>query len=66
MADVRDCRSSVRDQADYLAQRSGTVVGSAVVAILPQRPDTAFALITVLEEKRRLGAGAALYSAVSD
>ncbi len=65
MADVRDFKSSVRDQADYLAQRGGAVVGSAVVAIFPQRPDTAFALITVLEETRRLGAGTALYRAAS-
>ncbi len=66
MVEVRDFKASVRDQADYLALRGGAVVGSAVVAILPQRPDTAFVLITVLEEERRLGVGSALYGAVSE
>jgi mycothiol synthase len=65
LAEVRHFKSRVRDHADYVAVRGGAVVGSAVVAILPQRLDIAFVLITVLEEKRRLGAGMALYGAVS-
>jgi GNAT superfamily N-acetyltransferase len=66
MAEARDFKSSVRGQADYLAVRNGAVVGSALVAIFPQRLDIAFVLLTVLREKRRLGAGTALYRAVSD
>lgn len=66
MAETRHFKSSVRGQADYLAVRDGAVVGSALVAILPQRLDIAFVLVTVLEEKRRCGAGTALFGAVSD
>lgn len=65
MAETREFKSKVRDHADYLVVRGDLVVGSAVVAIFPQRRDVAFALLTVLEEHRRLGAGSALYTAVS-
>lgn len=65
MAEVRSFKSRARDSADFVAVVGGTAVGSAVVAILPQRRDLAFVLTTVLAEKRRLGVGTALYRVVS-
>ena len=65
MAEVHSWRASVRDSADFLALAGGEPVGSAAVAILPQRPDRAFVLSTVLAEQRRRGAGTSLYEAVS-
>ena len=65
MAEVRSFKSRTRDCADFLAVLGGAAVGSAVVAILPQRPDRAFVLSTVLAEKRRLGVGSGLYQVVS-
>ena len=65
MAEVRSFKSGTRASADFLAVLGGAAVGSAVVAILPQRPELAFVLTTVLAEKRRLGAGTALYEVVS-
>ena len=65
MAEVRSFKSRTRDSADFLAVLGGAAVGSSVVAILPQRPDRAFVLTTVLAERRRRGAGTALYGVVS-
>jgi GNAT superfamily N-acetyltransferase len=65
MAEVDSFKSSVREHCDFLAVHDGSAVGSAVAAILPQRSDLAFVLVTVLEDRRRLGAGTALYEAVS-
>ena len=65
MAEVRSFKSRTRDSADFLAVVGGAAVGSAAVAILPQRPDLAFVLTTVLAEKRTLGVGTALYRVVS-
>jgi len=65
MAEVRSFKSRTRDSADFLAVVGGAAVGSAAVAILPQRPDLAFVLTTVLAEKRTLGVGTALYQVVS-
>jgi GNAT superfamily N-acetyltransferase len=61
----RSFRASLRDHVDLLARLEGDVVGSAVGAILPHRPEFVFALVTVLPEGRRRGAGTALYGAVS-
>ena len=65
MAEVRSFKSSTRANADFLVVLGGAAVGSAVVAILPQRLDRAFVLMTVLAARRRLGAGTMLYQAVS-
>ncbi len=63
--DVRSFKTSVRDHVDYLARLDGANVGSAVGAIVPQRTDRVFALITVLAEHRQRGVGTALYRAIS-
>ena len=65
IAEERSYRASLRDYIDLLARFDGHVVGSAVGAILPHRPELVFALVTVLPVGRRRGAGAALYAAVS-
>jgi GNAT superfamily N-acetyltransferase len=65
MAEVRSFKSGTRANADFMAVLGAATVGSAVVAILPHRPDRAFVLTTVLAERRRLGAGTLLYGAVS-
>jgi GNAT superfamily N-acetyltransferase len=65
MDEVRSFKASAREHVDYLARLDGTAVGSAVGAILPHRTDRVFALVTVLIEKRRRGAGSGLYAAVS-
>jgi len=61
----RSYRASLRDHVDLLARLDGHVVGSALGAILPHRPELVFALVTVLPERRRRGAGTALHAAVS-
>jgi mycothiol synthase len=61
----RSFRASLRDYVDLLARIDGDVVGSAVASIQPWRPAVVFALMTVLPERRRRGAGTALYEAVS-
>lgn len=58
-------RAGMRDHVDLLARIDGTVGGSAPGAIQPQRPEVAFALVTVLADLRRRGAGTALYRAIS-
>jgi GNAT superfamily N-acetyltransferase len=65
IAEERSFRASVRDFVDLLARIDGVVGGSAVGAILPHRPELVFALVTVLPEHRRHGAGTALYEAIS-
>jgi GNAT superfamily N-acetyltransferase len=61
----RAYRASMRDHVDLLARIDGAVAASALAAIVPQRPKQVFALVTVLPELRRRGAGTALYEAVS-
>ncbi len=65
MAEAQGFKSGARAHADFTAAIGGAAVGSAVVAILAPRPGVAFVLATVLPERRRLGAGSALYGAVS-
>lgn len=65
IAEERSFRASLRDHVDLLARLDGDVVGSAVGAILPHRPELVFALVTVLPERRRRGGGTALYAAIS-
>jgi GNAT superfamily N-acetyltransferase len=66
MDEVRSFQSAMHDHADFLVEIDGRAAGSAAVAILPQRPTAGFALVTVLADTRRLGAGTALYVAVSE
>jgi GNAT superfamily N-acetyltransferase len=66
LAEVDSFKSSVRDYDDFLARLDGEVAGSAVAAIQPQRGDVGLTLVTVLADKRRQGAGTALYGAVSE
>jgi L-amino acid N-acyltransferase YncA len=66
LAEVDSFKSSARDYADFLARLDGEVAGSAVAAIQPQRGDVVLTLVTVLADKRRQGAGTALYRAVSE
>ena len=61
----RSYREGMRDHIDLLARIDGTVGGCALGAIPPQRPDLVFAVVTVLAELRRRGAGIALYEAIS-
>lgn len=61
----RAYRASLRDHIEVLARIDGIVVGSALGGVEPQRPELVFALVTVLPEHRRAGAGTALYEALS-
>jgi GNAT superfamily N-acetyltransferase len=65
IVEERSYRASLRDYVDLLARVDGEVGGSALGAIQPQWPEFAFALVSVLPERRRQGAGTALYEAVS-
>jgi GNAT superfamily N-acetyltransferase len=65
MDDVRSYLASVTDHVNHLAWLDGTAVGSAVSVIAPQRPERVFAIVTVLADRRRKGAGSALYQAIS-
>jgi GNAT superfamily N-acetyltransferase len=62
----RSYRASLRDYVDLLASIDGEVAGSAIGSIQPQSPDSVFALVSVLPERRRRGVGSALYDAISD
>jgi GNAT superfamily N-acetyltransferase len=61
----RSYRASMRDHLDLLARIDGTVGGTALGVISPQRPEVVFALVSVLTELRHRGVGTALYEAVS-
>lgn len=63
--EVNSFKSGMRDYVDHVARIDGSVAGSAVGAIRPQRPDRVFAIVTVLAEERRHGVGSALYQVVS-
>src|SRR6266566_6311405 len=65
MDEVRSFQASVRDHVNYVARIDGGAVGSAVGAILPQRADRVFTIVTVLAGQRHQGAGSALYAAIS-
>jgi GNAT superfamily N-acetyltransferase len=65
MDEVESFKSSMRAYVDYLALVDGEPIGSAAVGIPPQRPDLAFALVTVLPHHRRRGVGTALYRTIS-
>jgi GNAT superfamily N-acetyltransferase len=61
----RSYRASMHDHLDLLTRIDGTVGGTALGVISPQRPEVVFALVSVLAEFRRRGAGMALYEAIS-
>jgi mycothiol synthase len=63
--EVESFKSAMREYQDQLALVGGEAVGSAVVAISPRRPDIGFVLLTVRADRRRRGAGTALYGALS-
>jgi GNAT superfamily N-acetyltransferase len=65
MDEVASFKESVRDYVDYLARADGAVAGEAVGAIVPQRADRVFTIISVLPRYRGHGAGSALYQAIS-
>lgn len=65
MDEVRHFKSTVISHVDVLARIEGDVVGSGFASIQPQRPEIAVALVTVLAEHRRRGAGTAFYRAIS-
>ena len=63
--EVESFKRSMLAYADHVAVSGEELVGSAAVGITPQRPDVAFALVTVLPGHRGRGVGTALYRAVS-
>lgn len=63
--EVHSFKRSVVECFDLVARVDGEPAGSAVVAILPQRRDLAFLLVTVLSGQRRRGAGTRLYQETS-
>jgi GNAT superfamily N-acetyltransferase len=67
-AEVDSYRSAALDYREYVAYASGGAAGSVAIALEPhQRPGgVATVILTVLADRRRLGAGSALYAAVSD
>jgi mycothiol synthase len=65
-AEVESFKQQCLDYVDFLALEDGTPVGSAAVATRPHRPDVGLALVTVLPEHRRRGAGTGLYGFLSD
>lgn len=65
LPEVHSYKAGLRDNVDLIARVNGSLAGSAVAGIEPQRPDLAKALVTVLEHRRRRGAGTALYEAIS-
>jgi GNAT superfamily N-acetyltransferase len=66
MDEVRHFKAAMVDHADLVAWSGGEPVGSAFVAIMPQRPEPPMVLLTVLPEARGRGIGTTLYEAISD
>jgi GNAT superfamily N-acetyltransferase len=66
MDEVRHFKAAMVDHDDLVAWIDGKPVGSAFVAIMPQRPELPNVLLTVLAEARGRGAGSGLYASVSD
>ena len=65
MDEVDSFKESTLAYGDHLVLLDGEPVGSASIAVMPQRPEVCFALVTVLAQHRRRGAGTSLYREVS-
>ena len=63
MDEIRGFSRSALDYGDYLAHRDGEAVGSLAIALMPSRPKTGLAVLTVLPEHRGVGVGGALLAA---
>ncbi len=63
--DVCAYKARASEYVDFLAHIDGAIAGSGFGSVSPQRPDLVFAVVTVLPEHRRQGAGSALGTAVS-
>jgi GNAT superfamily N-acetyltransferase len=63
--EARSFRASLLDHVYLLARIDGHVGGSAIGAIEPSWPEVVSALVTVLPERRRRGAGTGFYEAIS-
>ena len=59
-------KASAIAYVDLIARVGEEIAGSAVGLLQAQRPELVFAFVTVHPQQRRLGAGTALYEAVSD
>jgi GNAT superfamily N-acetyltransferase len=66
MDEVRSFKEACNAYGDFLGAVDGEEKGSAAIAVLPQRPNSGFLLLTVLEDGRRRGLGSALYATVSE
>jgi GNAT superfamily N-acetyltransferase len=66
MDEVRSFEASLVAHGNFIARVDGEPAGSGYGAIGPWLPDVVFVLLTVLPDKRGLGAGNGLYAAVSD
>jgi GNAT superfamily N-acetyltransferase len=66
MDEVHHFKAAMVDHADLVAWIDGKPVGSAFVAIMPQRPELPMVLLTVLPEAQGRGVGTRLYEAISD
>jgi GNAT superfamily N-acetyltransferase len=65
MDEVDSFKASTLAHADHIAFVGTEPAGSGFVAIQPQRPSVALALVTVLPRHRRRGVGTALYRELS-
>ena len=66
LAEVHSFKSGLVDHIDLLARADGEAGGSGLALIGPNRPELVFAVVTVLPEHRRRGAGNGLYEAISN
>lgn len=64
--DVEAFDRAMVDSEEYIAFADGEVAGSGVAAIVDSTPTAVIAIVTVLPEHRRCGAGTALYRLISD
>ncbi len=65
LAEAHAFNERVDEAREIVAFLDEEPVGSGVAALFPSLPDRVFTLITVLPASRRIGAGTALYGAVS-
>jgi GNAT superfamily N-acetyltransferase len=63
--EVHSFKAGLTDNVDLLVRLDGEAVGSGLALIGPHRPHLVFAMVTVLSEQRRRGAGTALYKSIS-